>query len=92
MEKSGYDFNSTSSLRIVSERKPYGPNDQLKKKMHRQGGGLVTPRVGFGYMSSQPVNFRIGARTSGHSHGTLRLKKLKMIRVIMPRQLKVINV
>jgi len=42
-----------------------------KKMVQKQGDGVVTPRIGFGYLSSQPVKKSRGRKDiCNHSHYT----------------------
>ena len=51
MEKSVYDFSKPPSLGHVFKAKPYMPNN-TQKLIQTQGGGLMTLRIGLGYMPS----------------------------------------
>jgi len=48
-----YDFSKPPLLRSVIEARPYGNDTQ--KMIQQQGGGVVTPRIGLGYVPSQHV-------------------------------------
>jgi len=54
MKRSGYDFGKPPVLGIVVEARPYGLND-TQKMIRKQGGGVITPRIGLGYVPFQPV-------------------------------------
>jgi len=54
MKRSGYDFSKPPFLGSVIEARPYGLND-IQKMIQKQDGRFVTPRIGLGYVPSQPV-------------------------------------
>ena len=54
MKKSSYDFNTPTSIGYVTEVKPYGLND-MQKIIQRWDAGVHTPKIGLGYIPSQPV-------------------------------------
>jgi len=54
MKRPGYDFSKPPLLGNVIDARPYGLND-TQKMIQKQGGGVVTPRIGLGYVPSQPV-------------------------------------
>jgi len=54
IEESSYHFSKRPSPGHVINAKPYGPID-TQKMVKKYGGGVVTPRIGLGYMPSQLV-------------------------------------
>ena len=54
MKKFGYDFSKPPPLGNIIEARPYGLNN-TQNMIQRQGGGVVTPRIGLGYVPSQLV-------------------------------------
>ena len=54
MKKSGYESDNPISLGHVIEAKPYGINE-TQKKIQEQGGIVVVPKVGLGYVAPQPI-------------------------------------
>jgi len=52
IKSSSYDFNKPPLLGSVIEA--YGLND-TQKRIEKQGGRVVTPRIGLGYVPSQRV-------------------------------------
>ena len=54
MEELRYNFPKLLSLGQVIEAKPYGAND-TQKMIRRQGGGLLTPRLGLSDEPSRAV-------------------------------------
>jgi len=54
MKKSKNDVSKPSSLKHVIDTKSSGPND-TQKMVKKQGGGVVTPMMGLGYIPSQPM-------------------------------------
>jgi len=54
MEESGYDLSKPPFSGHAIDAKPYEPND-TKKMVQKQGDGVVTARIGLGYMPSQWV-------------------------------------
>jgi len=54
MKRSSYDFGKPPFFGSVIEARPYGLNDN-QKIIQKQGGGGITPRIGLGYVPSQPV-------------------------------------
>jgi len=65
MKRSDYDFSKPPLLGTVVEARPYGLND-THKMIQKQGGGVVAPRIGLGYVASQPVKIS-GRRKELHS-------------------------
>jgi len=51
MKRSGYDFSKLPLLGSVIEAIPYGLND-TQKMMQKQASGVITPRIGLGYVPS----------------------------------------
>jgi len=51
IKRSGYHFSKPPLLGSVIEVRPYGLND-TQKMIQKQDGGLVTPRIGLGYVPS----------------------------------------
>jgi len=54
MKRSNYDFSKPPLLGSVIEQRSYGLND-TQKMIEKKGGGIVTPRIGLGYVPSQLV-------------------------------------
>jgi len=54
MKRSSYDFSKPPLLGIVIEPMPYGLNN-TQKMIQKQGGRVVTPRIGLGNVPFQPV-------------------------------------
>jgi len=54
MKRSGYDFSKLLLLGSVNEARPYGLNN-TQKMIPKYDHRVVTPRIGFGYVASQPV-------------------------------------
>ena len=54
LKKSGYDFNRPIPLGCVIEAKPYGINE-TQKRIQKQGGVVVVPKVGLDYEPPQLV-------------------------------------
>jgi len=51
MKRSVYDFSKPSLLGNVIEVRPYGLND-TQKMIQKQGGAVVTTKIGLGYVPS----------------------------------------
>jgi len=52
MKRFGYNFSKLPLLGSVIEARPYELYD-AQKIIQKQGGGIITPRTGLGYVPSQ---------------------------------------